>query len=30
LRKKIDKDHSVKLIHTKIGYGYYLKEHEWL
>jgi DNA-binding response OmpR family regulator len=28
LRKKIDKDHSVKLIHTKIGYGYYLKEHE--
>jgi DNA-binding response OmpR family regulator len=26
LRKKIDKDHPVKLIHTKIGYGYYLKE----
>ena len=28
LRKKIDKDHAVKLIHTKIGYGYYLKESE--
>ncbi|MFI0491994.1 response regulator transcription factor [Flavobacterium sp.] len=28
LRKKIDKEHSVKLIHTKIGYGYYLKEAE--
>ena len=28
LRKKIDKDHEVKLIHTKIGYGYYLKESE--
>ncbi|MBP4142253.1 response regulator transcription factor [Flavobacterium sp. I-SCBP12n] len=28
LRKKIDKDHPVKLIHTKIGYGYYLKESE--
>lgn len=26
LRKKIDKDHTLKLIHTKIGYGYYLKE----
>lgn len=28
LRKKIDKEHAVKLIHTKIGYGYYLKESE--
>lgn len=28
LRKKIDKDHAVKLIHTKIGYGYYLKEEK--
>ena len=28
LRKKIDKEHSVKLIHTKIGYGYYLKKDE--
>lgn len=28
LRRKIDKDHAVKLIHTKIGYGYYLKESE--
>jgi DNA-binding response OmpR family regulator len=28
LRKKIDKDHPVKLIHTKIGYGYYLNEFE--
>ncbi len=26
LRKKIDKDFETKLIHTKIGYGYYLKE----
>lgn len=25
LRKKIDKGTSVKLIHTKIGFGYYLK-----
>lgn len=25
LRKKIDKDHAVKLIHTKVGFGYYLK-----
>ncbi len=25
LRKKIDKDFEKKLIHTKIGYGYYLK-----
>lgn len=28
LRKKIDKDHSIKLIHTKIGYGYYLNDSE--
>ena len=28
LRKKIDKEHAVKLIHTKIGYGYYLKDSE--
>ncbi|GEM54708.1 DNA-binding response regulator [Flavobacterium branchiophilum NBRC 15030 = ATCC 35035] len=28
LRKKIDKDHKIKLIHTKIGYGYYLKIEE--
>ena len=28
LRKKIDKDYPVKLIHTKIGYGYYLSEME--
>lgn len=28
LRKKIDKEHSVKLIHTKIGYGYFLKDAE--
>jgi DNA-binding response OmpR family regulator len=26
LRKKIDKEHNIKLIHTKVGYGYYLKE----
>jgi DNA-binding response OmpR family regulator len=26
LRKKIDKDFNNKLIHTKVGYGYYLKE----
>ena len=25
LRKKIDKDFDKKLIHTKVGYGYYLK-----
>lgn len=25
LRKKIDKESSTKLIHTKVGYGYYLK-----
>ncbi|MEG1025004.1 MAG: response regulator transcription factor, partial [Flavobacterium sp.] len=28
LRKKIDKDHEVKLIRTKIGYGYYLSNQE--
>jgi DNA-binding response OmpR family regulator len=32
LRKKIDKDFEPKLIHTKVGYGYFLKdislEHE--
>ncbi|HQR94693.1 MAG: DNA-binding response regulator [Bacteroidetes bacterium 24-39-8] len=26
LRNKIDKQHSVKLIHTRTGFGYYLKE----
>lgn len=26
LRKKIDKDFEIKLIHTKVGYGYYIKE----
>lgn len=26
LRKKIDKDHAVKLIHTKPGMGFFLKE----
>jgi len=25
LRKKIDKNAAIKLIHTKVGYGYYLK-----
>jgi DNA-binding response OmpR family regulator len=25
LRGKIDKDHTRKLIHTKVGFGYYLK-----
>lgn len=25
LRKKIDKEHTTKLIHTKVGFGYYLK-----
>lgn len=29
LRKKIDKDFEPKLIHTKIGYGYYLKEEKY-
>ncbi len=28
LRKKIDKDHPVKLIHTQIGMGYVLKDPE--
>ena len=28
LRKKIDKNFETKLIHTKIGYGYYLSENE--
>ncbi len=28
LRKKIDKDQNIKLIHTKIGYGYYLNNQE--
>lgn len=28
LRKKIDKDHHTKLIHTKIGYGYFLSDKE--
>jgi DNA-binding response OmpR family regulator len=26
LRKKIDKNSDLKLIHTKVGYGYFLKE----
>jgi DNA-binding response OmpR family regulator len=26
LRNKIDKNSAIRLIHTKIGYGYYLKE----
>jgi DNA-binding response OmpR family regulator len=26
LRKKIDKNNELKLIHTKVGYGYFLKE----
>lgn len=25
LRKKLDRDHEVKLIHTRTGYGYYLR-----
>ena len=28
LRKKIDKDFDEKLIHTKIGFGYYLKTED--
>ncbi|WP_125723752.1 response regulator transcription factor [Flavobacterium ustbae] len=28
LRKKIDKDHEMKLIRTKVGYGYYLSDKE--
>ena len=30
LRKKIDKEFTNKLIHTKVGYGYYLKESEYI
>ncbi len=30
LRKKIDKDFERKLIHTKVGYGYYLKSENQL
>ena len=26
LRKKIDKNSDMKLIHTKVGYGYFLKD----
>ncbi|KFF09896.1 response regulator transcription factor [Flavobacterium hydatis] len=28
IRKKIDKNHDIKLIRTKIGYGYYLSDQE--
>lgn len=28
LRKKIDKDHDIKLLRTKVGYGYYLSDQE--
>jgi DNA-binding response OmpR family regulator len=28
LRKKIDKDHEQKLLHTKTGMGYYLSEED--
>ena len=28
LRKKIDRDFEIKLLHTKPGYGYYLKSEE--
>ena len=28
LRKKIDKNHEAKLIHTKVGYGYFLKNEK--
>ena len=28
LRKKIDKNFSIKLIHTRPGFGYYLKPEE--
>jgi DNA-binding response OmpR family regulator len=28
IRKKIDKDFDIKLIHTRPGYGYYLKSEE--
>ena len=27
LRNKIDKEHEIKLIHTKIGFGYFLKSN---
>ena len=28
LRKKIDKNFSTKLIHTRTGFGYYLKKED--
>jgi DNA-binding response OmpR family regulator len=28
LRKKIDRDHKIKLIHTRPGFGYYLKPEQ--
>ncbi len=28
LRKKIDRDFPVKLIHTQVGFGYIMKENE--
>ena len=28
LRKKIDKNHEAKLIHTRVGYGYFLKNEK--
>jgi DNA-binding response OmpR family regulator len=28
LRKKIDKNADIKLIHTKVGYGYFLKNEQ--
>lgn len=28
LRKKVDKDFQIKLIHTKFGFGFYMAEHE--
>ena len=28
LRKKIDKDHAIKLIHTQVGMGYILKDEQ--
>ncbi|WP_336516208.1 response regulator transcription factor [Pollutibacter soli] len=28
LRNKIDRNHEVKLIHTKVGFGYYLNERQ--
>lgn len=30
LRKKIDKEHPEKLIHTRPGFGYYLNTEKWL